>query len=324
MVITPLAFVLFHAWPLAIGVVSLFYCGKCPGLPSHWCPVSLVTVTNIYVFYKRELQFRRLMSSTPGLTHSRYIRLMLVSTTEILGTIPLATFYLVLDAKLGVKPYSWMSTHRHYSEVIQVPASIWKNDLNSALSIEMYRWSLVLCAFLFFAFFGFAGEARRNYCRMYASITSRIRHWTSALHGLSHVCVVHSIVEYIETDGCSNLSSFSTPSPPHVGRNGGVAVCVAKTAEEKQDSSVSPTDQSSILSISNSSGLERPDFEVEQNSPSNTVTPSSVERIDESETQDLSALPAVTMPTVPSATLPPHFPETTRSTLRAYSSFDAV
>jgi len=249
---------------------------------------------------------------------------MLISTTDILGTIPLATYYIVFNAKLGVSPYSWTSTHRHYSEIIQVPASIWKNDYNTALPLEMYRWSLILCAFLFFVLFGFAGEARRNYCHMYASITSRIRRWTSALHGSSHVCVVHSIVEHIATDGCPNLSSFSTPSPPHVGSNGGVVVCVAKTAEEEQDSSVSPTDQSSILSISNSSGLERPDFEVEQNSSSNTVTRSSVESIDESETQDLSALAAVTMPTVPPATLPPHFPETTRSTLRAYSSFDAV
>jgi len=249
---------------------------------------------------------------------------MLISTTEILGTIPLATYYIVFDAKLGVSPYSWTSTHRHYSEIIQVPASIWKNDYNTALTLEMFRWSLVFCAFIFFALFGFAGEARQNYRRMYASTTSRIRHWTSALHGSSHVCVVHSIIKHMATDGCSNLSSFSSPSSPHVGSNGGVVICVVKTTKEDQGSSVSLTDQSSISSISITSGLERPDFKVEQYSPSNAVTSSSVESIDESKTQDLSAQPAVTMPTVPPATLPPHFPETTRSTLRAYSSFDAV
>ena len=278
----------------------------------------MVTVTNIYTFYNRERQFRRLMSSTPGLTHSRYIRLMLISTTEILGTIPWATYYIVHDSKLGVKPYSWTSTHRHYSEVIQVPASIWKNNYNSVFALEMFRWSNVFCAFIFFALFGFAGEARRNYRLVYASIANRIGRSTSALHGSSHVCVVHSIFESIATHGCSNLSSFSTPSPSYGGSNGGAVTCVVKTAEEKRDSIVSFTDQSSI------SGLERPEFKVEQYSPSNTVTSSSVEGIDESEMQDRSALPAVTMPTVPPATHPPHFYETTRSTLRASSSFDVV
>ena len=33
MVNTPLTYVLFSAWPLAIGAVSLFYCGECLGLP---------------------------------------------------------------------------------------------------------------------------------------------------------------------------------------------------------------------------------------------------------------------------------------------------
>ena len=34
MVITPPTFILFSAWPVAIGIVSLFYCGECLGLHS--------------------------------------------------------------------------------------------------------------------------------------------------------------------------------------------------------------------------------------------------------------------------------------------------
>jgi hypothetical protein len=33
-VVTPLTFILFSAWPVAIGTVSLFYCGECPCLSS--------------------------------------------------------------------------------------------------------------------------------------------------------------------------------------------------------------------------------------------------------------------------------------------------
>jgi len=122
------------------------------------------------------------MSSTPGLCRSRYIRLMTISAMEILGTIPLGTYYIVHNSKLGVTPWrGWAHTHKHYSVVSQVPASIWKNNHDSVLALEMFRWSLVLCAFLFFALFGFANEARQNYYRLYTSISRRIGYSTSTL-----------------------------------------------------------------------------------------------------------------------------------------------
>jgi hypothetical protein len=118
---------------------------------------------------------------------------------------------------------------------------------------------------------------------------------------------------------------FSTSSVPYVKSNGGIPVTVVKTGGEKQDLSISLTNQSSIPSISIANGHEKPDFRVEQFSPSNTVTSSSVESFHESKAQDQSTMPAVViMPTAPPATVPPHFPETARSTLRAYSSYDAV
>jgi hypothetical protein len=166
-------------------------------------PVSLVTVMNIYLFYMRERRFRQIMSSA-GVTRSRYIRLMVISAVEILGTIPLGTLYIVKNAKLGVHPWrGFAHTHEHYSRVYQIPASIWKNIPNSVFGLEMYRWSLVLCAFIFFALFGLADEARRHYRCVYASIASRIGHSTSALHRSSHACVVHSIYGCIAAHGCT-------------------------------------------------------------------------------------------------------------------------
>jgi len=287
MVSTPLTFVLFSAWPVAIGTVSLFYC-----------------VTNIYIFYKRECQFRQLMSSIPGLSHGRYIRLMVISATEILGTIPLATYYIVHNSRLGVTPWrGWAHTHEDYSAVYQIPASIWKSNHDDVQSLEMFRWSLVLCAFLFFAFFGFANEARRNYRRLYTSIASRIGYSTSTLL----------------------RSSNATSSVPYVKRNGGVTVSVVKTRGDKHRSSISFSDQSSMQSVSVDDD-PKPDFK-EKHLPSNTVISSSVEGLHEPESaakQDQSALPAGTMPTVPSPTVPPHLPGMTMSTFRAYSGFDAV
>jgi pheromone a factor receptor len=158
---------------------------------------------NIYLFYMRERRFRQLMSCA-GISRNRYIRLMVISATEILGTIPLGTLIIVKSAKMGVEPWrGWAYTHEDYSAVYQVPESIWRNEPYTVFFLEMYRWSLVLCAFLFFALFGFADEARRHYRLVYASIASRIGYSTSALHRSSHACVVHSIWGIIVTHGCS-------------------------------------------------------------------------------------------------------------------------
>ena len=109
---------------------------------------------------------------------------MALSATEILGTIPLGTYFIVANAKAGVKPWkSWADTHSNYSEVIQVPSIVWENDPYFAGCLGIFRWSLVACAFIFFAFFGFADEARQHYRRVYESIASRIGYSMSAHRG---------------------------------------------------------------------------------------------------------------------------------------------
>ena len=144
------------------------------------------------MLYKRQSQFRQLMSSSQGFNSGLYFRLMALSSTEILGTIPIGTYFIVNNANGGVGPWeSWASMHRHYSEVNQVPGLLWKSYPPDALGLEMYRWLLVVCAFIFFAFFGFAEEARQNYRRAYTSLTRRYP--KSSLQGSSYVCVVHLI-----------------------------------------------------------------------------------------------------------------------------------
>jgi pheromone a factor receptor len=265
------------------------------------------------------------MSSTPGLSRGRYIRLMAISAVEILGTIPLGTLYIVQISKLGVTPWrGWAHTHKNYSEVNQVPASIWKNEPDSVFFLEMYRWSLVLCAFLFFALFGFANEARQNYRRLYTSIASRIGYSTCNLLRPSNACVFYSLLVF-GLDSLGLISFFSTSSTPYVKSNGGVTVSVVTTSGDKRRSSVSFSDQSLTQSISVDDD-PKPDLK-DKYSPSKTVMSSSVERFHEPKSaakQDQSALPAGTMPTAPSATVPPHLPGMTKSTFRSYSDFNEV
>ena len=133
------------------------------------------------------------MSST-RLTRNRHIRLMIISVALILGTIPLGTIWIVKAAIFGVGPWrGWAFTHEHYSVVHRIPASVWKNNPFTVLFLEMNRWSLVMCAFLFFALFGFADEARQHYRRVYTSITSRIVYSLSNLRDRpTKEYVVHS------------------------------------------------------------------------------------------------------------------------------------
>jgi hypothetical protein len=280
---------------------------------------------NIYFFYMYDRRFRQLMSAT-RLTRNRYIRLMAISATEILGTIPLGTLYIVKNAKLGVEPWrGWAYTHEDYSAVYQVPASVWKNDPDGVFALEMYRWSLVLCAFLFFALFGFADEAWQHYRRVYTSIASRISPSTTTLLKSSQAYVVHSLCEFVSLIVTHILFLSSTSSVPYVKSKGGVTVSVVTTGPhgDKPNSSVP-------LALSNRKNSNliasdlKPDFRVAQYSRSDSVESSSGESFDDPKMSGQSALPAGVLPAVPPASVPPHLPDKINSTLREYSFLEAV
>jgi pheromone a factor receptor len=177
-----------------IGLVSLSYGGERLDLPFTLpCSDSPVTVRSVYALNKRQLQFKEMMSATPGLNRGFYFRLMALSSTDIFLTIPITTYFIVLDVKRGIIPWiSWGDTHSNYSRVVQVPGFVWKNDSRGSQALEMYRWSLVLCAFVFFAFFGFAEEACQHYRLVYNSLARRIGYRTSSgsSNGLPHAYVV--------------------------------------------------------------------------------------------------------------------------------------
>ena len=119
--------------------------------------------------------------------------------------------------------------------------------------------------------------------------------------------------------------SFSTSSVPYVKSNRGVTISVVKSGDRRR-SRLSFSDQSLQSIFVNDD--PKPDFK-DKHSPSNTIISSSesVESLQDSVSeakQGQSALPAGTMPAVPSATVPPHLPCMSKSTFRAYPSFDAV
>ena len=98
---------------------------------------------------------------------------MALASVDFCFTIPLTIWAVVDDALLGVRPWvSWASIHSGYTQIIQVPRTTLVQDSVATQGLELYRWSSVLCAFIFFAFFGFAEEARKNY-RLLASTIAK-------------------------------------------------------------------------------------------------------------------------------------------------------
>ncbi|KAJ7931936.1 GPCR fungal pheromone mating factor, partial [Mycena leptocephala] len=148
---TPLAVVLFHL-PLAR-------------------PLRLLSIKSIY--HSRS-QFRLFLSTSAhaNLNLNRYLRLMALAATDLLLTVPLATFVLCSNvAVTGLSPWlSWADTHSNFSRVVQVPGIYWCVD---PYSVETLRWATVAGA-LFFACLGFADEAIKSYCRAFHYVARRV------------------------------------------------------------------------------------------------------------------------------------------------------
>ena len=127
--------------------------------------LTRVTVLTLMSFLRRQAQFGRFLSSNSSLSASRYFRLMALACTEMICTTPLAVFLIIINATtVPVAPWiSWENTHYDFGRIGQIPAVIWRSDKYAVIGCILTQWSCVICAFIFFIFFGFAAEARKHY-----------------------------------------------------------------------------------------------------------------------------------------------------------------
>jgi len=133
-------------------------------------------VLTIIALNRRRVGFNDLLAQHNNFSSSFYLRLMCFGGLEILGTVPVASYflYLAISTSGGVQPWtSWSHVHSHFSNVVFVPRSVWEYSTYKA-GYELGRWLGVICAFIFFAFFGFSEEARTNYRAVYLTVAKRI------------------------------------------------------------------------------------------------------------------------------------------------------
>ncbi|KAG1751799.1 pheromone A receptor-domain-containing protein [Suillus lakei] len=152
---TLIAYPLSNLWPLVIGLISAVYC-----------------VLTLHAFMKRRAQFSAFLSSNASLSVNRYFRLMALATLELLCTTPISAYGIYINiADNPLEPWKgFADAHYNYSRIGQYPSVIWRMNSLTIVSTQLTRWSLVFCAISFFAFFGLADEARKNYCKTFWAI----------------------------------------------------------------------------------------------------------------------------------------------------------
>ncbi|KZP27885.1 STE3-domain-containing protein [Athelia psychrophila] len=154
---TPLAFVLVYSWPTIIGMISAVYC-----------------ILTIRALAKRRSEYNAMLSGG-GVNSSRYLRLMALASVDVLCTTPLSSYLMLYMNSKKVYPYlGWADTHFDFNAMDQFPAFVWRANHDTVVAIELSRWSPILCAFIFFGFFGFAQEARKHYRLAFDSVARRI------------------------------------------------------------------------------------------------------------------------------------------------------
>ncbi|KAJ3794606.1 pheromone receptor [Lentinula aff. detonsa] len=130
---------------------------------------SAIYFLSLRAFAQRRLEFAQFMSTNKTLSFSRYFRLMALAMTEMMFTLPLTILLIWLSATQSpVQPWiSLANTHIDFSRVDQYPSVVYNANPLFVLGILFTRWASVACALIFFAFFGFAEEARRHYVLWY-------------------------------------------------------------------------------------------------------------------------------------------------------------
>ena len=197
-----------HSYPVATGASACLLFVVLGANPRFIHPAL-----SIREFLKRRKQLRDIIASHSSLTYGRYWRLIALSSMDFCFTIPLAVRGIVMNALLEVSPWvSWADTHWGYSRVLQYTRALLPF---SVYSLEINRWAAVLCAFVFFGFFGFAGEARKNY-RLLASVIARWLGWKTVVETAEPPAYIRSSLHFasvhLPPGSATQRSSLSSSS----------------------------------------------------------------------------------------------------------------
>ncbi|QRV82261.1 STE3-type pheromone receptor [Ceratobasidium sp. AG-Ba] len=139
-------------WPIPISTASLFY-----------------AVMSIRAFLRARRQFTQALGSgSHGINMSRYFRMMGLSCGEILCSLPLSIYILVSTLHMKMWPWvSWADTHYKWAQIHHVPAIALQQNMVVWRAFMVNQWIVPAGGFLFFLWFGLAGEALDEYKKLF-------------------------------------------------------------------------------------------------------------------------------------------------------------
>ncbi|EXJ93124.1 hypothetical protein A1O3_01681 [Capronia epimyces CBS 606.96] len=130
---------LIFLWPVLVCLMGSIYCA-----------LSVIRL------WRHRKEMSSVLSSTPGVTSSRFLRLFALGFTLLLGYCPLAILAFAENVSIPRHRYSWAFIHPpDWAErIILVP---------STERLTFDRWAQIATGFLFFLFFGLGKEATQIY-----------------------------------------------------------------------------------------------------------------------------------------------------------------
>jgi pheromone a factor receptor len=125
----------------------------------------------MHAFLSRRLQFNAILrGSKSGITTGTFLRLCAFATSDLLLTIPFAIYYLQTYIK-NLHPWvSWGNVHENFGIIFYYDAALLYQQLDPSVptyptTYWIQKWTCVLAAFMFFAFFGLTDDAVKEYVR---------------------------------------------------------------------------------------------------------------------------------------------------------------
>ncbi|TDL17827.1 STE3-domain-containing protein [Rickenella mellea] len=141
------AYIATFSWPLLVGLAC-----------------TVFGVSTLRVLVKKQQQMKDVFLN-PYMPRNQFNCLIVLSFANICLITAFGIAIIAINASLSkVYPFKgWTDTHSHYADVGQIPANVWRSDHGSVLGLELFRWSNIIYAVVFFLILGCFGEARRAY-----------------------------------------------------------------------------------------------------------------------------------------------------------------
>jgi hypothetical protein len=111
-----------------------------------------------------------MQNSNSNLNTGRFLRLIAISSVEMLLSIPFSTWVMAQNVRVMQFTQSWADLHYQFSRIIYASVDSRSVSSEAFALLNFSRWIPVFTAFLYFAFFGMQEEAMSGYASAWEAL----------------------------------------------------------------------------------------------------------------------------------------------------------